>query len=133
VILFVYLGSIFQAGKQTDRSVDERSSERDVTPPKKKYRRLLHSSSRSSSLDSNSGRDSGSDSGGYFPSPNKRILRKAFYAKRDEAAYWRKQARKKSKKSKRKSELQTECYRNQVTQQLLDERRLRTVEDIARL
>ncbi len=47
------------------------SSERDGTPPKKKYRRQLHSSSRSSSS------DSGRDSGGHFPSPNKRNLRKA--------------------------------------------------------
>ena len=29
-----------------------------------------------------------SDSGGSFPSPNKRNLRKAFYVKCDEAAYW---------------------------------------------
>jgi hypothetical protein len=52
-----------------------------------------------------------------FPAPNKRNLRKAFYAQRDKAAYWKKIAKRRHKKSKKeKKELKMERARNKLNQ-----------------
>ena len=111
------------------------------TPPKKKLcRKRMSNRSKSSDSDSDSDSDlpnrdsdSVSDGDSFFPpTPNKRNLRKAFYAQRAEAAYWKKIANRRHKKSKKAKELKMERARNQLNQHLLNERRFRTLEDIAR-